>query len=373
MAINYASKYSSKVDERFTEQSITENAVNNDYDWDGVNTVNVYSIATAEIGDYSATGLNRYGDPEELGDAVQTMVLSQDKAFTFTIDRSNYDDTMMTKEAGKALRRQIDEKVVPLIDGYRIAKMANYAGKTGYGTIDATTAYDEFLKLNLALKGPKQGRIAYVSNSFYRYLHLDSNFIKASDVAQNMLISGSLGVVDGVNIIPADDFLPTNCDFVITNSIATVSPMKLQDYKIHENPPGINGWLVEGRLRFDAFVLDNKKNAIGSHWDTQAHIPGTAGTEVTAPENIPNVVPSITLNKAATSVAVGANETLNAVITGAPADTAITWASSATAKATVSNKGKVTGVATGNTVVTATITVDDVEYTAACDVTVVSA
>ena len=44
--------------------------------------------------------------------------------------------------------------------------------------------------------------------------------------------------------------------------MATTSPVKLSEYKIHDNPPGINGWLVEGRVYYDAFVLENKKSAI---------------------------------------------------------------------------------------------------------------
>ena len=44
--------------------------------------------------------------------------------------------------------------------------------------------------------------------------------------------------------------------------MAMTSPVKLADYKIHENPQGINGWLVEGRIYYDAFVLKNKKAAI---------------------------------------------------------------------------------------------------------------
>ncbi|MFR7958918.1 MAG: hypothetical protein ACLU6P_00110 [Roseburia intestinalis] len=43
---------------------------------------------------------------------------------------------------------------------------------------------------------------------------------------------------------------------------ATVAPTKLEDYKIHQDPPGISGSLVEGRICYDAFVLDNKKTAI---------------------------------------------------------------------------------------------------------------
>jgi hypothetical protein len=35
--------------------------------------------------------------------------------------------------------------------------------------------------------------------------------------------------------------------------------------KVSENPPGINGWLVEGRVVYDAFVLESKKNGIYVH------------------------------------------------------------------------------------------------------------
>lgn len=36
----------------------------------------------------------------------------------------------------------------------------------------------------------------------------------------------------------------------------------LEDYTLHENPPGISDSLVEGRIVYDAFVLDNKAKAI---------------------------------------------------------------------------------------------------------------
>ena len=47
MAQNYAEKYSSKVDERFTLASLTNAAINSDYDFVGVNAVNItYSKLT---------------------------------------------------------------------------------------------------------------------------------------------------------------------------------------------------------------------------------------------------------------------------------------------------------------------------------------
>lgn len=49
---------------------------------------------------------------------------------------------------------------------------------------------------------------------------------------------------------------------MIAHPVATVAPTKLEDYRIHQDPPGISGDLVEGRICYDAFVLDNKKAAI---------------------------------------------------------------------------------------------------------------
>ena len=66
MAINYASKYAQKIDEKFARESMTSAAVNNDYDFVGVKTVNVYSVPTAEMNDYSVSGTSRYGTPQEI-------------------------------------------------------------------------------------------------------------------------------------------------------------------------------------------------------------------------------------------------------------------------------------------------------------------
>lgn len=113
MAVNYAEKYSPIVDERFTIGPLTSGMTNNEYDWVGVETVRVYSIPTAEMNNYSLTGSSRYGSPAELENAVQEMKVAQDRSFTFTIDRKSRDDTVFTMEAGRALRRQIDEVIIP--------------------------------------------------------------------------------------------------------------------------------------------------------------------------------------------------------------------------------------------------------------------
>lgn len=272
MAINLASKYEKKVDERFKLKSLTNMGVNHEYDWVGVNAINVYSIPTVAMGDYTASGTSRYGTPTELQNTIQTMTLTKDRAFTFTIDRKNYQDTQMVMEAGKALARQIDEVIVPEIDTYRLAVIAAAAvaaGGTATAAVDATNAYQKFLDGTEYLdenKVPQEGRIAWVTPAFYNLLKLDDHFIKATEIAQNMLIKGQVGEVDNIKIIKVPSvYMPANTPFIIAHRIATVAANKLQDYKTHDNPPGINGWLVEGRVRYDAFVLENKKTALYAH------------------------------------------------------------------------------------------------------------
>lgn len=273
MAINLASKYSNKVDERFSLLSLTENiGLNKEYDWAGVKTVTVYNVDTAAMNDYSRTGTARYGAAAELGDAKTDYTLAKDRSFTYTIDRGNHTEQLMIKESGKALARQMKEVVVPEIDVYRLAAWSAAAianGHTATAAITASNAYVKFLDAQAALDEDKvsmEGRICYATPAYYNFLKQDSTFIKASDIAQKMLINGQVGEVDGVKIIKApSSYFPASHAFVLMHPKCSISPKKLEDYKTHDNPPGINGWLTEGRVIYDCFVLTAKKNALYAH------------------------------------------------------------------------------------------------------------
>lgn len=270
MAINYAEKYSPQVDERFKLGSLTTALVNNAYDWLGVATVKVYSVPTAEMNDYTLTGSNRYGTPAELNNEVQEMTLSKDRSFTFTIDKKSEDDTMGVMAAGAALARQIDEVIIPEIDTYRISKLVAGAPTANVIKDTAVTkanAYEKFLSVQEILdnkKIPTGGRICMCTPGYYNMLKLDEAFTKKGDMATKIAINGLVGEVDGVYIIKAPkSYFPENSNFLITNPIVMPAPIKLTEYKIHDDAPGISGHLVEGRIRYDAFVLDQKKDAIG--------------------------------------------------------------------------------------------------------------
>ena len=264
--INYAQRYSDIVDEVFRLGALTNSIVNQQYSWVDVDTVKVYSIPTVEMTDYTLTGSARYGTASELQNVIQTMTLQQDRSFTFTVDRKSVDDTMGVMAAAAALRRQIEVVAIPEIDAYRISALVAGAGNSIATEATKSNAYEVFLSMQEALdedKAPVGGRVAMVTPAFYNKLKLDPSFLKNADLGQRMLLNGQVGEVDGVPIVKVpSSYFPVGVHALITNPICAPSPIKLQDFKIHDNPPGINGFLVEGRIRYDCFVLTNKADAI---------------------------------------------------------------------------------------------------------------
>ena len=290
-AINYASKYSNEIDERFKLNSVTDKAVNQNYEFDGVNKVFVYSADVAEVNNYSMTGSNRYGTPVELGNRVQEMTLTQDKSFTFTIDRRNNDDTMMTQHAGRCLQRQIDEVIIPMMDKYRLAKLAEAASVTEVVGDTGDSIYISIVRAGAALtekKVPKQGRIIYMNPYAHVALRLNNLYTGTGDTAAKIAQEGKADIIDGMEVIVVpSDYLPENAVCLITHPCAMCSPVKLAEYNVHENPPGVSGWLVEGRTYYDAFVLNNKKDAIALLTSVDAITDDTETDTTTEPEDLP--------------------------------------------------------------------------------------
>ena len=266
MAINLAEKYSAKVDERFKLGSIIAGLTNQDYDWDGVNTIKVYSINTVATGAYTRSGANRYGTPAELQDTVTPYQITQDRAFTFTIDKGNDMEQLGVKNAGKALARQIDEVLIPEHDKYVLGKMAAGAGNSFVQPVTTSNAYETILSAHEALsedKAPLAGRIIVAPYSFLTKIKQDASFVKQADLGQQIALTGQVGTVDGAPLVLAPAaYFPTDVELMLVHPVATVAPVKLNEYKLHLDPPGISGALVEGRTIYDAFVLANKADAI---------------------------------------------------------------------------------------------------------------
>ncbi|MEY8393136.1 hypothetical protein D3Z36_11890 [Lachnospiraceae bacterium] len=275
MAIQLATKFLPYVDEKFSTESKKSLLTNQDFDWTGAHTVKVYKVSTSQMNDYKRntpegmTG-SRYGVVKDLDATTEEFTLKKDRSFTFVIDKLDSDETVQNVQAASALERQTREVVIPEVDAYTYGVMCANAGqKAEPKALTLTNIYTEIIVGNNALDNaevPETGRIIVVTPDVYVLMKQCKDITMETDIGNDLRLKGVISNLDGAMVIkvPANR-LPENFGFMIAHPCATVAPTKLEDYKIHEDPPGISGALVEGRICYDAFVLENKAKAIYYH------------------------------------------------------------------------------------------------------------
>lgn len=223
------------------------------------------------MNDYDRNGTSgkssRYGDLEKLGNEMEDLVLKKDRSFTFAIDKMDKDETQGVLAGASALARQQREVIIPEVDKYTYGVMAANAGtKVVDVTLTAENIYDEIIEGTKAIDDndvPDTGRILTVVPDVYRMMKKNTELNIDCDITAEQRAKGVIAMVDGMDVIKMTaKKMPERAGFMISHPVATVAPTKLEDYKIHQDPPGISGELVEGRIVYDAFVLDNKKMAI---------------------------------------------------------------------------------------------------------------
>jgi hypothetical protein len=247
---------------------------NKNFSWTGANSIKIYSVNTMTMNDYQASGDSRYGDPEDVGTTLQTWTLAMDRAFAGVIDRLDNSQSQGVMTPGSVLARQLREKVVPEVNTY-VMGVINTAGDaaarddiTSDAATTASNAWTDFLLIRADIQnklGGTKGYSAVMTPQYYNFLK-QSGFVLASDKAYGDLKSGNLGTVDGCEIIISNSTeMPTNTNLIITHKDVTTFSDVLTDYVTHENPRGVNGWSLEGRISYDSFVDSNKVNQIGLH------------------------------------------------------------------------------------------------------------
>ena len=271
MSIELVTKFQPYVDELFKNESKRDLLTNQDFDWTGAHTVKIYKISTSQMNDYDRSGQgenwSRYGAIEALSATTQEMTLKRDRSFTFAIDKLDDDETARQLQAAAALARQLREVVVPEIDSHTYAAMTTSAGhKPAAVAPTPDNIYGEILKASEALddaETPETNRVLLVPPATYALMKKSRDIALESDIGQEQRLRGVIGILDGASVVKVPAVrLPAEFGFMLAHPSATVCPLKLEDYNIHDNPPGISGSLVEGRVCYDTFVLDNKKTAI---------------------------------------------------------------------------------------------------------------
>ena len=271
MAIELATKYLPYVDEIFKAESKKALLTNDDFDWTGAHTIKIYEIGTATMNDYdrSGTGVNasRYGAIKDLTATTRSMILAKDRSFTFVIDKLDSNETGGALEAATALARQIRVVVIPEVDAYTYGMMCAGAGtKPEAIELSSANIYNEIIKATTVLDDNEvneAGRVLLVVPAVYQLMKDSEKIVLNTNIGEDLRRNGVISNLDGMNVIKVSSKrVPENFGFMVAHPCATVAPTKLADYRTHQDPPGISGTLTEGRISYDAHVLNNKKMAI---------------------------------------------------------------------------------------------------------------
>lgn len=278
--INLATKYSSKVVDKFYLDSVVLGKTSKEYDWDGVQSIKVWTINTYDPTDYSRPSNDneisgqhkRYGSTYEVADTIQTMTITQDKAISLSVDKGNNTQQELIKNAGKVMALELREKFVPMFDKYCLSVWGNpancgtvteLASPSKSNIVDAVSAHVTALRNKFATV---DDAYCFIGETNYALLLLAQEFINYNNpaFAPQHLEKGVMGKVRGLQIVPVPDsyFTDTNINFVTVKKSAVLAPTKIKDMKVHTDPVGISGALLEIRWMYDSFVLTTKKDGV---------------------------------------------------------------------------------------------------------------
>ena len=139
---------------------------------------------------------------------------------------------------------------------------------------------------------PWSNRTLYIPNEYFKLLALSDQFISIEALGKKSVSKGEVGEIDNMVVkrVPAS-YLPAGVYFLVKYKGSTVDPVKLNDMKIHQDPPGIGGNLLEGRIYHDSFVLGTKANGL--------YVAGASGS-VTAAPTIKDTTGTVTITKKGT-------------------------------------------------------------------------
>lgn len=266
--LDYTVKYASKIAERFKLASKTNRAAGHEYDFTGARSVKIYSMVPAELSDYQRGG-KRYGDVTDLEYTTQEMLCTQAKAFTKHLEALDGSDIAVETAAGKFLRMELDERVTPTMDKYRLKKWCMGAATLKQMTAAPTksTIVGDIMDLkgkmgdNLA---PDTGLTLYIATPYFVLLKQADAIVGLEGMGTKAVKDGSVGEFDGMGVVPVPtSWLPSNVYFMIKAKGTSADPVKLSQYDVIKKSVGYSGPVVQGLVYYDAFVIGSKNVGIG--------------------------------------------------------------------------------------------------------------
>ena len=293
-SIALAEKYQPLLDEVYKTASKTIDLESAPVLFDGAQTVKVLKVTLDPLSNYSRN--SGFTDGSVTAN-WESMRLTQDRGKEFNLDVMDNEETLDVM-AGNLLGTFIRQKVVPEIDAYRFATLAQKAGisKATAGTLtDATVgeAIDEAMAKLTNDEVPLEDRILYLTPAVYQMLkraqpyrfangdtNLNRNFVvfdgmKVVQVPESRFYT-KIDVKAGTSSGDTGGFAKatdgTQINFMIVAKpavIAVAKHVRLRVFTPDENQE-MDAYKFQYRIYHDEFVYDNKVAGIYLHAQASA-------------------------------------------------------------------------------------------------------
>ena len=278
--INLVQKYHDKLVKSLEYASNLAGKTTDEYKLDGGEGVYLTSLDVVPLNNYnmSATA-NRYGTPTEMTDTQQFIPWDYDKSYAITVDKANYQDGGYLTTAGAVVEEQNNSVVAPFIERNFYAKLCSNAGKVVVGNAPTTadilgrlTAIEAwFRNKNI----PKTDRYVAMGTTVFQLIR--HSLTSLDNVTDKMLIKGVVGKIGTLNVQEAaDDDFPADVYLISWWKKAALKAFDVKENKVHQDPPGINGILVEYRVRGVNAVIG--KHSGGVYVDCKSTAKQAAGS-----------------------------------------------------------------------------------------------
>ena len=377
VALNYAKAYQNALEQEFPYVlyfgALFSAPNNGRFRWVNSNVIEVPTISTSGRvdGDRDSIGTRK----RNFNNTWTPLTLANHRSWETLVHPRDIDETNGVVSIANITRVFNDEQKFPEMNAYLISKVYSDFVEQG-GQVDTTvlttenvlTVFGNLMKAMDEARVPRQGRILYVTPDTRDLIENAKQIYRTLDVSSaSQAVRLAITSIDSVEIpesVPSD-MMKTLYDFTegwavdddaaqinmfLVHPQAVITPISYEFAQLDAPSAGSQGkWEYFEESFEDVFLLPHKRAAVAFNVTPAGEQAG------------------ITLDKTTATVVKDATTTLTA--TTVPADAVVTWASSDSDVATVSD-GTVTGVAAGTATITATITVDGTDYSASCAVTV---
>lgn len=269
----YGTKTSNIMDVPLSVKSVVAPYLsNNNYTFEGSNSIRVLSVANGSLGNYDETSATApFGSPSLISPSEQVLTLAYNKSMIFRIQRTQLQDIPVSDFTKQVALQQIDQVFIPAHDIYSLAKI--FAARPTGNVVARNTSRNDFgLKTAVDKVRTKGGDvsniIAWVTYTFASEISDKINYT-GSDAGYTQGRNGYLGKNAGVDTVEVPDsyfFAGVHSIIVDKRAIINVKPKMdpSNDMVVLEKVPLFSGVECQIRDRADTFVLTKKVDNIAT-------------------------------------------------------------------------------------------------------------